>query len=888
MRASPNGPRGVRAAWFGLLICGALGAAHAQNTVKAVSGYVQHGTAVVQIDLAQPLDELPGGFAIQNPPRIALDFPGVASEVGRAAVEVNQANLRSINVVQAGERSRVVLNLWQPASYKTEIQGSSLKVTLLSAGAAASPTQARTPAGAKAAPAGGEPITLNFFNADIEAVARTMAVVTGRDVVIDPRVKGTMNLATERAIPPAAAFDQFALALRLRGFALVEAEGLYKVVPEASAKLQSGSVNTSIGAIPPNAGNQVVTQIFRLNYESPNNLLPVLRPLIAPNNSINVNPGTNSLVITDYADNMRRLARVIASLDVPNASDVEIIQLRYALAADIVPMLQRLIDGGSSGASGGPAISGMSSMPGSPDAMPVVNAADTSFRTTLMADPRSNSVLVRAANPARMQLVRALIDKLDRAPADTGNGAAGNISVVYLKNADAVRLAATLRAAMAVGQQNASQAAGSGVPQQGQQASPVGLNGGGQGSASSAADAPLNNANQPSTGGQIQADPSTNSLIITAPEPQYRQMRAVIDRLDGRRAQVMIEALIVEVNASKAASFGVQWQSALGRNAVIGTNSSLNRNNILALTQALATRNAAGVAGQIAPGLNIGVGGRIGGQYVLGAIANFFSSDGDANILSTPNLLTLDNEEARIVIGQNVPFVTGQYASAAGSAGVNPFTTVERKDVGLTLRVRPTINENGTVKLTIFQEASTVDQNTVNNQNGPTTNKRSIESNVLVEDGGLVMLGGLLSDTYNNTIEKVPLAADVPVVGNLFKNENRTRTKSNLMMFLRPAVMRDADAIESFSYGRYDEIRGMQQRTQPDTGNLMLRAVDAAPLLPATPPLPAQGRNGSTRMEGTELIPPPRAATDDRKLAPSPLRGALPPTADPVSARELP
>ncbi len=890
MSARFDGARSVRAACLGLLLCGALGLAHAQNTIKAVSGYVQHGATIVQIDLAQPLDELPGGFAIQNPARIALDFPGVASEVGRAAVEVNQANLRSINVVQAGERSRVVLNLWQPASYKTEIQGSTLRVTLQSAGAAASPTQARPPASARAVPAGSEPVTLNFFNADIEAVARTMAVVTGRDVVVDPRVKGTMNLVTERAIPPAAAFDQIALALRLRGFALVEAEGLYKVVPEASAKLQSGTVNTSIGAIPANAGNQVVTQIFRLNYESPNNLLPVLRPLIAPNNSINVNPGTNSLVITDYADNMRRLARVIASLDVPNASDVEIIQLRYALATDIVPMLQRLIDGGSSGASAVSAASGMSSMSESPNAAPISNAPDTSFRTTLMADPRSNSVLMRAANPARMQLVRALVDKLDRPPADTGNGAAGNIYVVYLKNADAVRLAVTLRAAMAAGQQNAAQAAGGGAALQGQQqASQAGPNAGGQGGASSAADAPLNNANQPSTGGQIQADPSTNSLIITAPEPQYRQMRAVIDRLDGRRAQVMIEALIVEVNASKAASFGVQWQSALGGNAVIGTNSSLNRNNILALTQALATRNAAGVASQIAPGLNIGVGSRIGGQYVLGAIANFFSSDGDANILSTPNLLTLDNEEARIVIGQNVPFVTGQYASAAGSVGVNPFTTVERKDVGLTLRVRPTINENGTVKLTIFQEASTVDQNTVNNQNGPTTNKRSIESNVLVEDGGLVMLGGLLSDTYNNTIEKVPLAGDVPVVGNLFKNENRTRAKSNLMMFLRPALMRDAESIESFSYGRYDEIRSMQKRTQPDTGNIMLRAVDAAPLLPDAPLARAPSRGGSTHMEGTELIPPPRAAIDDRNLAPpSPLRGALPPTADPVSARELP
>jgi len=728
------------------------------------------------------------------------------------------------------------------------------------------------------APRRGEPITLNFSNADIEAVARTMAVVTGRDVVVDPRVKGTMNLVTDRAIAPAAAFNQFASALRLQGFAVVEADGLYKVVPEADAKLQTSTVNTSIGATASSGSNQIVTQIFRLNYESPNSLLPVLRPLIPPNNTINVNPGNNSLVITDYADNMRRLARIIAALDVPNASDVEIIQLKHSVATDMLPLITRLVDGSGSGAPGAAA-------PG---------AVDASFRTTLLADPRSNSLILRAANPARAQLVRTLVEKLDRVPAESSNGAAGNIYVVYLKNADAVRLAATLRAAMAANQQSTTPGAqgggagggGSPVPQQASLPQNIQTGMGGQGG-SAAANAPLNNANQPSTGGQIQADPSTNSLIITAPEPQYRQMRAVIDRLDGRRAQVMIEALIVEVSAKKAANFGVQWQSALGNNAVIGTNSSLASANILALTQALATRDVANV--RPSTGLNLALAGKIGGQYILGAIANFFNSDGDANVLSTPNLLTLDNEEAKIVIGQNVPFVTGQYASTSGSVGINPFTTVERKDVGLTLRVRPTINENGTVKMTIFQETSTVDPNTAKDANGPTTNKRSIESSVLVEDGGLVMLGGLLSDNYSNTIEKVPLAGDIPVFGNLFKNEIRSRDKSNLMMFLRPAVMRDGAATEAFAYDRYDEIRGMQQRTQPSTDNVMLRGVDSAPVLPEAPPARSDSRSTVTpRFGGTQLIPPPRPAEDSRTLRPSPLRGALPPTADPVSARELP
>ena len=390
---------------------------------------MQQGVEVIQIDLARPLAAVPSSFSVASPARIALDFLGASNDVGRAAIEVNQPNLRSINVVQAGERSRVVLNLRQPVPYTAELQGNSVRVTLQAvAGAQARTVETPAPTEAAAAPVvRSSPITLNFSNADIEAVARTMAAVTGRDVVVDPRVKGTMNLVTDRAVQPAAAFNQFAAALRLRGFAVVEADGLYKVVLEANAKLQSSTVNTSIGATASSGSNQIVTQIFRLNHESSNSLLPVLRPLIPPNNTINVNPGNNSLVITDYADNMHRLARIIAALDVPNAPDLEVIQLKHSIATDLIPLVQRLIDGGASG---------VSEVPG---------VADASFRTTLLADPRSNALILRAANPARAALVRTLVQKLDRAPAESSNGAAGNIYVVYLKNADAVRLAATLR-----------------------------------------------------------------------------------------------------------------------------------------------------------------------------------------------------------------------------------------------------------------------------------------------------------------------------------------------------------------------------------------------------------------------------------------------------------
>ncbi len=731
------------------------------------------------------------------------------------------------------------------------------------------------------APRRGEPITLNFANADIESVARTMAVVTGRDVVVDPRVKGTINLVTDRAIPPAAAFNRFAAALRLQGFAVVQADGLYKIVPEADAKLQSNRVSTTTSGTARAGSNQIVTQIFRLNYESANNLLPVLRPLIPPNNTINVNPGNNSLVITDYADNMQRLARMIAALDVPNASDIEVIPLKHSVATDMAPLITRLVEG-----SGGTAAPGGAAAPGTTDA---------SFRTTLLAEPRSNALILRAANPARAQLVRTLVTKLDRAADDSAsdNGSAGNIHVVYLKNADAVRLAATLRAAVAAGAVSSvvGGAPAGGLPQQplAGQGALGNLNAPG---GATPATAPVNNANQPSTGGQIQADPSTNSLIITASEPQYRQIRAVIDKLDSRRAQVMVESLIVEVNATKAAEFGVQWQSALGSKGdpnigYIGTNSSLAGQNLIDLAVGLATRNA---ATRPSTGFNFGIGHQINGQYVLGLLARFLSSNGEGNVLSTPNLLTLDNEEAKIVIGQNVPFVTGQYAATNGNTStINPFTTVERKDVGLTLRVRPQIGADGTVKMTIFQEVSNVDPATRTDLNGPTTNKRSIESNVLVEDGSLIMLGGLLQDDYSTSTEKVPVAGDIPILGNLFKSQTRSRNKTNLMVFLRPVVMRDAAASQAFAYERYDAIRSLQQSAQPSTDNVMLRNVDAAAVLPPLPPMTSGGdKDGDRRIEGTRLVPPPAAPASPRPLGSAPLRGALPPTADPATARELP
>jgi len=729
------------------------------------------------------------------------------------------------------------------------------------------PPRPTPPASPRPVPHAGanEPVTLNFNNADIEAVARTMASITGRNIVVDPRVKGTINLSTERPVTPQAAYNQFLATLRLAGFTVVDSAGLLKVVPEADAKLQGGPVSVD----QPPGGGQMVTQIFRLNYENAANLVPVLRPLISPNNTINVSPGTNALVITDYADNLQRIGRIIAALDISNTTDVEILPLQNALAADLAPVVQRLVDSGGGAGT-------VATVPG---------AGDSGGRTTIIPETRSNALIVRSSNMARLGLVRSIVERLDR---PSSQNPMGNIYVVYLKNAEATRLATTLRAAMAGMGSGGASAGGFGggggaalTPVSAPATTPTGMGSGGalgsagaMGGGATPATAAITPTAQVQTGGQIQADPATNALIITAPEPQYRQIRAVIERLDSRRAQVYVESLIAEVNADKAAEFGIQWQNILGNInngtvGVLGTNFTIGGANIISL----ATGAANGTT-LPSPGVNIGAVRDINGRHVLTALARFLETSADGNVLSTPNLLTLDNEEAKIVIGQNVPFVTGQYTNAnvgSGGGSVNPFQTIERKDVGLTLRVRPQISENGTVKMQIFQEVSSVQAGSVNSPSGLITNKRSIESNVVVDDGSIVVLGGLLQDEYAGNDQRVPGLGSIPIVGNLFRAEARTRRKTNLMVFLRPVVLRDAAGSDEISLDRYDLMRVQQQNAQPRP-SAVLRNVDGAPVLPESPDAPVRPRKPE---HGPVLGAPPQAQ-------PAPVVPAMPPADTPV------
>jgi general secretion pathway protein D len=667
---------------------------------------------------------------------------------------------------------------------------------------------------------------LNFVGADIESVVKAIGHYTGTTFIIDPRVKGQINLVSEKPLSKEQAFKLLASSLRLQGYAIVSADGYTKVVPEADAKLQAGPTQGESVK-----GDQIATQIYRLNYESANNIVTVLRPLISPNNTINANPGNNSIVITDYADNLKRLSKIIGALDVPSNNDLEVVQVKYAIASDIAALVSRLTENNS-------------------------NAPGEGGRMVILADPRTNSVLVKAASAARANLVKALIAKLD-----LPTTLPGNVHVVYLKNAEAVKLAVTLRSILS--SDSPLPSGSSGINSAGSGTIGGGLNGTAGGQANSLAQGSLSSvssnasntggglpssasntgsASSGSGGGFIQADAATNTLIITASDSIFKNLRSVIDQLDARRAQVYVEALIVEVNAQKFEEFGVQWLVASGdQNSRyrVGGGVLSATNNLLSLATAKTPTLGAGLA--------IGLFRQNGNQIGLGALASALQRDTNANVLSIPNLLTLDNEEAKIVVGQNVPFLTGSFTSpSSGTAGANPFQTIERKDIGLKLTVKPQISEGGTVKMAIYQEVSEVDNTTtISTANGIVTNQRSISTTVLVDDGSIIALGGLIQDRTSNGEEKVPLLGDIPVLGNLFKYQNKNRNKTNLMVFLRPTVIRSTDQSDSVSLDRYDYLRTEYLRevgkgkedTFPKLEKGVLLTVPGSPTAPAAAPV---------------------------------------------------
>ena len=666
----------------------------------------------------------------------------------------------------------------------------------------------------------GGKVSLNFVNADIDEVIRAVSQISSRNFLIDPRVKGTINIVSSTPIPAHLAYDILLSALRLQGFAAVESGGITKVMPEAEAKLHIANVDDTT------KGDKLVTRVYVLKYESAAQMVPILRPLIAPNNVVAAYPNSNMLVVTDYASNLKRIEQIIKSIDQDSTEGPVIIPLKRASATEVAQTITRLMmDGGAAAAA----------------------AADSSMRFVLGADARTNSLLLRTGNPSRVARVRDLAEKLD---IDTGRP--GNMNVVYLKNADAVKLAQTLRAVVS------GDASINTIPAVGGAAVGGGAAGGGAAGGGAA-------AGGAASSGMIQADSASNALIITAPSAVYNNLRAVVELLDVRRAQVFVEALIVEVTADKAAEFGIQWQdltglSGAGSQVIGGTNFGAAREaaggNIISASS--------NIASSVGRGLNIGiVNGTttlpgVGTVLNLGMLARALETDANANILSTPNLLTLDNEEAKILIGQNVPFITGSQLSPGVNA--SPFQTIERRDVGLTLRIKPQISEGGTVKLQIFQEVSNVDSLT--NVAGVITNKRSLESTVLVNDGQIIALGGLIQDSVKDSTEKVPFLGDIPFLGALFRYEKRQHNKTNLMVFIRPYVLRTASASQGLTQERYDYLLGEQGRGQV-SGHLILPSMPA----PTMPPLVLQQ---PTKNSPAEEVPSAGQNTSAEKLSSTP------------------
>lgn len=691
-------------------------------------------------------------------------------------------------------------------------------------------------------------VTLNFVNADIDQVAKAIGAATGKTIIVDPRVKGQLNLVSERSVPEDQALKTLQSALRMQGFSLLQDHGVLKVVPEADAKLQG--VPTYIGNTPRATGDQIVTQVFELHNESANNLLPVLRPLISPNNTVTAYPANNTLVVTDYADNVRRIAQIIAGVDSAAGNQVVVMPLRNANAIDVASQLGKLLDPGS------------------------IGNTDATLKVSVTADPRTNSILLRASNGSRLAAAKRLVSQLD-AP----SAVPGNMHVVRLRNADAVKLAKTLRGMLGKGDSSSSSStndansfnsgggsgggsnfstgtAGTAPLPSGSSSLTSGsssgssFGGGGSGSKNDGFSSDKDKSDDNQQGGMIQADSATNSLIITASDPVYRNLRAVIDQLDERRAQVYIEALIVELNSTTSANLGIQWQvanNALYAGSSLGTNVSGLGNTITGLTSAAATGSASGINGgaaaaaSLTPGLNIGWLKNMFGITGLGALLQAFSGSSDANVLSTPNLVTLDNEEAKIVVGQNVPIATGSYSNLTSGNSNNAFNTYDRQDVGLTLHVKPQITEGGILKLQIYTEDSAVLSSSTTSSSTigvPTFTKRSIQSTVLCDNGEIIVLGGLMQDNYQAGNNKVPLLGDIPWIGQLFRSEGKQRSKTNLMVFLRPVILSDQATTQAVTANRYDYIQGVQGAYKSDN-NLIKDRDD-----PVTPPMPIGPSDG--------------------------------------------
>lgn len=605
---------------------------------------------------------------------------------------------------------------------------------------------------------------INFKDSDIQELIKFVADVTGRTVVIDPRVKGRVKVISSKPLNEAELLQLFRTVLEMHDFSVVDVEGVLRIIPLKDARSSPVPV---VGSETAEKG--YLTQVIQLQNIAAAKILPSIRPLVPQHSHLSAYDPSNAIIITDSAENIARIRELIERLDKSATPITEIVELKYANAADLVQVLQGLEKADPNNN----------------------NLPNNSLNLT--SDKRNNAILITGEDLQR-QRMKSLITRLDKPRAQTGN-----VRVVYLEYAEAKSVAETLTKVMA----NLSKL-GPGGKQENVVAATV------------------------------EADEDTNALLITASGDDLDSLLDVVARLDIRRSQVLVEAVIAEVGETAQKDLGIQWlfldtskgvfgSSSRGGNTLrdVGAGALAledpdNEEGIGALAQAIA-----GPAGQL-----FGVVGQNNDNSFM-ALINALENEGETNILSTPSLLTMDNHEASFVVGKNIPILTGSSATTNGLS--SPFQTIQRQDVGIKLTVTPQINEGDTILLTVAQEVSSIDTSTPADQ-GFVTNQRKIETKVLASNGEIVVLGGLIEDQLDNGELRVPVLGRIPLLGRLFRSENRTKRRTNLMIFLKVSVVRDVESLSGVTAEKYQYLRD-QQLKQRDRG--FLRRNDrGVPLLP--------------------------------------------------------
>ena len=592
--------------------------------------------------------------------------------------------------------------------------------------------------------------TLNYKEADLQEVIRFVAEATDKTIIVEPRVKGKVQVISARPVNKQELYDLFLSILEVQGYTAVEAGNVVRIIPDKDARAAPVPVYSEKNPARPNS--EIITQVIQLKNISAAKLIPVLRPLAPQQAHMAAYAPSNAIIISDTAANIERIRNIISEIDLSAIEATDVIKLNHASAEEVVRMLTQL------------------------QKSEAVKGAETK-QLLLVADKRTNSVLINGDELDR-QRIQLLISYLDTPLAQSGN-----VQVVYLEYANAVDLAAVLQKVV----QNIESMAPEDPAKANKKASAT-----------------------------IEADEGTNALIITASADVMQSLLAVVERLDIRRAQVLVEAIIVEITATSGEELGFEWlfvdddggfgsinpSPLTGPVAGAAFNDDADANPQAGLAQALvgAGRQALGI-------------GRLDDNLSFSAIVSALRTNDDANILSTPSLLTLDNQEATIVVGQNIPFVTGAYTATGDSSSNpgNPFQTIQRENVGITLTVKPSINEGSSLVLELTQEVSDVEETRTTLNQNLITKERKIQTKVLADDGQTIVLGGLIQDNVSENVSKVPLLGDIPWIGRLFRSTSKNQNKTHLMVFLKPTIIRDDKTLLGATAEKYRGVRSMQQ-----------------------------------------------------------------------------